>query len=120
MIGVSVFSAHPMDLVLILNRGAQLKIPAVAANWQPSLAPSGSFGFDNGGPSADNFGPGANVMQIKVGEGDFYDANIVLPDLDPEAIQFYLFGSVTSASSAHWAVLFDGNVVTTDLGVVVV
>jgi hypothetical protein len=116
-IPVSVYSSHPWPIWLQLNRGDWVAIPGVGADWVPVSPPAGSFGVDNGGPSANNFGPGlpGNEMQIQVGEAFVYLATMVMTNDDPTSVQLYLFADLTDASAAHWLLLTDGAVNDSDL-----
>ncbi|MDB4916772.1 MAG: hypothetical protein JWM95_4416 [Gemmatimonadetes bacterium] len=108
-------SGHPDNIILWLNRGPAVTLPGVELNWIPTSPSGATFGFDNGGPSANNFAPGVNNMQIQVGTGLTYQQPMNLRAPNPSALQLYLFADNSSGSRLHYVLLSGGNVVDTDL-----
>ena len=112
-IPVNVFNANLYDLAVTVNRGTSFKVNAVdGTTWVPGTVASGGPGWDNGGPSANKFGPGSNSLQVQLGSGMYTTINMSLPNTNPTSIQVYFFFPQSgSVGSVQWHALYAGGVV---------
>ncbi|MDB4916780.1 MAG: hypothetical protein JWM95_4424 [Gemmatimonadetes bacterium] len=112
-IPVNLFNANQYNLTVTVNRGTAFTVNAVTATtWAPGTVASGGPGWDNGGASSNNLGPGANVLQVELGTGMYTTVNMPLPNTNPSSIQVYFFFPQTGGvGSVAWYALYAGSVV---------
>jgi len=115
-ISVTVWNANVYALTLIVNRGAQTAVNAVnGTTWAPGTTAAGTGpGWDNGGPSTNNFGPGSNAIQVALGSAPFTSFNMTLPNQPPASVQVYFFFPQSGGiGTLSWFALYGGQVVAT-------
>ena len=110
-ISVTVWNANQYPLTLSVNRGSQFAVNAVnSSTWAPGTTnPGQGPGWDNGGASPNNLGPGPNYVAVSLGSGQFSNISMNLPNTNPSSVQLYLFPQ--SGGSVAWYVLYSGMVV---------
>jgi hypothetical protein len=112
-IPVTVWNANQFALNIMVNRGPQTAVSAVSnTTWAPGTTAAGSGpGWDNGGSSTNNLGPGSNTVQVQLGTGQFTSITMNLPNTNPSSVQVYFFFGQQAVGSVSWFVLYSGSVV---------
>ncbi|HYI13237.1 MAG TPA: hypothetical protein VEK57_29595 [Thermoanaerobaculia bacterium] len=81
-----------IDLIFVsFNRGPFLKISGIVPPDYAAEQALHAPGWDLGGPSPGNVGPGRNFIQVKTGGLVLPQLILKLPEVEPIAIQTYLF-----------------------------
>ncbi|HYI13229.1 MAG TPA: hypothetical protein VEK57_29555 [Thermoanaerobaculia bacterium] len=113
---VNVFNGGPTDITLEVNRGPRFVVQGVAggAQWQPVRAVEGVPGYNNGGPSTNEFGPGQNSVTIQVGRARSYTVFVTVPPIPVTSLQFYLL--LRTSAIAEWFLSCDGTVYDSSFG----
>lgn len=114
---VDVFNGGPTDVRLSVNRGPEFVVPGVGEgqDWRPSMPdPGHGPGYDNGGPSANRFGPGDNAVAVQVGQAQTYNITVHLPNVPTISLQFYLL--LRDSMRVDWVLATSGTVVASSIG----
>lgn len=107
----NLFNTGPELVSVSFNRGTWVPVNAAPP---PTFKPQQGFpapGWDPGGPSPGNVGPGANTVSLQTGGVFLPELSLDVPNDAPEAVQTYLIWSYdpqTAAAELGVAILSSG------------
>ncbi|MDB4916774.1 MAG: hypothetical protein JWM95_4418 [Gemmatimonadetes bacterium] len=93
-INANIFNSGSALIAVSVNRGAPVTLNMAA---RPKFLPQQGYpapGWDIGGPSTGNFGPGTNTVSVTTSGVVLPLLTLIVPNMNPGALQTYMIWSL--------------------------